>query len=61
MARNRAALATHVEQPATAVIRPHLREGRREPHFPYIGDGKNLSSAFHNDEEMIEAEHASND
>jgi hypothetical protein len=33
---------------------------RRDPRSLYIGDRKNLSFAFHNDEEMIEAGHACN-
>jgi len=32
----------------------------RDPLSLYIGDRKNLASTFHNDEELIEAGHASN-
>ena len=50
---------TSTSQPRPQLARPP-REGPRDPHSLYIGDRKNLSFAFRNDEEMIGTGHASN-
>ena len=45
---------------AVYLMASSIADSRRDSHSLYIGDRKNLSSAFHNGEEMIEAGHASN-
>lgn len=51
-------LKSHARSLSHAMVDCGLRW--RDPHSLYIGDRKNLSSAFHNGEEMIEAGDASN-